>query len=354
MPSPVHVTVKDEATSVTPPSVHIPATPPHGGVTTISRRPAAIAGILVASSIGLTLAFGGNFTGRNTVTVRISAQGFSPQTVQVTTGTRVKWVNDSPETHTLQSDQLCTRDRRCLSTSALAPGASAILTIAQDFSSGTYSYYSINGQGLEGSITIRTSNNSTPTATTETSMENMELTQPIDAFAANITPPAGQSSSSIASAPNGTDGSASTSTPAALVQTVSSAQSNTETSSVRDDQATTRALMASNETEDPPETSLGNALAGADESSSLRTYADVSGLLPMNPYTVGSNRAQAAAQAASGGSSAKVTGTLHGGAPLRRPLAQPSSGPGLWAVLTGSFLLLFFGTRKLLRKAVIE
>lgn len=99
-------------------------------------------------------------------------------------------------------------------------------------------------------------------------------------------------------------------------------------------------------TEPAPPPAVPDALTMDEEETT--PPADQSDLIPLNPYTVGSGR-----DGNPVAPSATAAGTLHGGAPVPRPLTQPTTGPGLWIVIMGSFGLLFASTRTMLRKRSI-
>jgi plastocyanin len=316
-------------------------------VTRLSRQPAAITGILLAVSIGLTLLFGTDLTsgGQETI-VRITSQGFSPQTAHVNVGGRITWVNDSTAAHTLQSDRLCTRDRHCLLTRSIAPQSSTSLSITEDFSPGSYPYYSITRQGMEGTVMVLASQEPAPPATAKTTkQQNLESVLPLAELAANaVTPPAGggadgSPSSRAGLPPPSSARSAASSRPADL-------DADSPTSLLRD--GPLPPLDATWGAPDP---------ATQESSSAQRSRADVSALIPSNPYTINSTRTHPfdeegnPIKPGSGSSLSKKSVTqLHGGAPVRRPITQPSTGPGLWITIVGAFGLLFLSTYRLLRK----
>ncbi|MBI5156327.1 hypothetical protein HZA45_03585, partial [Candidatus Peregrinibacteria bacterium] len=78
----------------------------HAGV---SRRPAAVVGILLALSLGSVFVYSGNSSSLPAdvtdqgMIIRITEKGFEPPTVAVLAGTRVTWKNDTQIPHVLSS-----------------------------------------------------------------------------------------------------------------------------------------------------------------------------------------------------------------------------------------------------------
>jgi plastocyanin len=294
----------------------------HPTLTQISRQPAAIVGMLLASTIGLSLAFGWSAGSKHqSVTVHITAKGFEPSIIQADADATLTWVNDTSFTHTLQSDQLCTRYQECFITDAIAPGSSTRLALSDAFSTGTYTYYSINQRGLEGSLTITSRRTEAPRTTAQAIPQgNVQPTVPMSKSSAAPIRPQQRSSQAV------------------------NMMDPDDTSAL--DGFSDEENLASLEDEmfEPSEDTRVEDPVDSPEAPSH----DQSNLLPLNPNTVGSHRTTQPPSA--GTSSAKGGESLHGGAPLRKPITQPSTGPGLWAVITGSAGLLFFGTRKMLRR----
>ncbi len=339
---PVHIVEKPKQ-SPTPPveQTHPPR------MRRLSREPAAVVGMLLAISIGASLFFG---LDRGTeTTVRITETGFSPKAVTVTAGGNVRWINETNRPQVLQSDALCTRNQECFSTRSIAPKESATLTITSDFDAGTYSYYSINTQGMEASITILADKAGTKTAGTRTTaQQNLAQAAPFGSSAQSsvASSGAGQSSSMFSHA-----------------GTVAFAVPSADEDGFVD---ITSVLTGNDETTPsgnlPPTTGMPNSSPSGAPSSDGRRQPDRVAQLPVNPYTVNSNRthpfdAQGKPVTAGGSSSSvkSVKGaktTLHGGAPL--PITQPETGPALWITILGALALLFFVTRNVLRKVNFE
>ncbi len=306
----------------------------------LSRQPAAIAGMLLALSIGLSLFF--SFDGEPEIMVRITEQGFSPQAITVAAGNTVRWVNQTGRPHVLQSDGLCTRNQECFATRSIGPDESATLTITPDFSAGTYAYYSINTQGMEASITVRARGTATtPTAAGTRTRQNLAQAVPFGASSQRSSGPAGTGSFAAAFS-----------------------QANPMAFAFPDDDAGDDAFVniASVLTEGAG-SSQPPLYAAADnrdsfpsgDSSSASRAADRVTQLPVNPYTVTGTRTHpfdAEGKPITAGANSSAKSVLHGSAP--RPLSQPSTGPALWITLSGTFGLLFIATRHLMKRAYIE
>jgi len=312
-----------------------PSNPPH--MQRLSRQPAAIAGMLLAISIGLSFFFGMD---RGTKTsVRITENGFSPKTVTVTAGNEITWTNETDRPQVLQSDALCTNNQGCFSTQSIAPGASETFTLTSDYEAGTYAYYSITTRGMEASITVLADNaGTTPVAVNAAAKQNLAQAVAFEnGTQSSIATSAGKSSSALSRS------SAKTSLPFA-----------------NEDAPTDIPSFLAGDEPPPSDHSVGGEQDDLPFDASFSSSGSRSGStqlaeLPVNPYTVNSTRThpfddQGKPVAGNSSSSAKGTkSTLHGGAPL--PITQPSTGPALWITIAGTFALLFFVTRKMLQRA---
>lgn len=130
---------------------------------TISRKPAAIVGMLLVLGFGIVFFHGvdGLITGQvsnqgNRKTIMITAQGFSPQTIEVEHGETLVWVNEDTASHAVVSSSLCSNTGFCLQTAPLAKGGQGTFTITPDIPSGSYSYGSSANASMKGSIEIIT------------------------------------------------------------------------------------------------------------------------------------------------------------------------------------------------------
>lgn len=130
---------------------------------TISRKPAAIVGMFLVLGFGALFFYGldGLMTGQvsnqgNTKTVTITAQAFSPSTIEVEHGQTIVWINQDVATHAVLSSTLCSNTGFCLQTAPLAKGGQGTFTITPDIPSGTYSYSSSTDPLMKGTIDIVT------------------------------------------------------------------------------------------------------------------------------------------------------------------------------------------------------
>ena len=303
-PVPVHSAVPAE----------VPGEPDMPGAPTqsLTRQPAAIAGILLVISFGMAIFYGrsallGSDT-PDTVTIRIAETGFVPQGVSIPQGGTVTWINETDQPQALASNELCTTDRICLSTSPIAPGGTASLGISGDFAPGAYPYYSTASQNLEGILTVLADANAERRLGAQT---NLETTLPPDEGTSSST---FSEISSIAPEPD----------------FIALADASSSSANMDPPPAQGGVLLI-----DPPEDTSGNGEeAGESSSSSSSLSVGPSAGLPTNPNTVGGTRPNTPA----------APGTLHSGAPL--PISQPETGPGLWFAGLMALGLLFLLSRK--------
>lgn len=330
-PLPVHVAEK--------PKLHpTPAWEPvhQPRVRRLSRQPAAIAGMLLAISIGFSLFF--RLDRGSEVTVRITEQGFSPHSITVTAGGVIRWINESGRTQVLQSDAPCTANDQCLSARSIAAEDSATLTITPDFNAGTYGYYSITARDMEASFTVLSDNTESKSVSMNSdTQQNLAQTVPFGNASQSSAPPAGSAQS------------------ASVVS-----QADTMAFALPQDDAGEFVDITSLFTDNAGSADDSFALpddatpSGSSSFSSRNTGGGAP--LPINPYTVNGTRTHpfdaAGNPVTAGGNSSSSKGRLHGGAP--RPIAQPSTGPALWITLMGSFGLLFLATRHLMKRTYVE
>ncbi|ALM09739.1 MAG TPA: hypothetical protein DEB30_00930 [Candidatus Peribacter riflensis] len=330
---PIHIVEKPKSEEI-PPSQKPPPR-----VRRLSRQPAAVAGMLLAISVGLTFFFGMD-SGETPTVIRITSDGFSPQTITVTPGSDLTWTNESARSHVLQSDTLCTQDRECFVTPAIAPGETAHLTITDAFAPGTYSVYSISAQGMEGSITVLAAQpGKRPTAKTAIG-QNLAQAAPFTGGGTGSAPASSAPASSAASF---------MSAPSGGIPVDPSPTAGNEFVDL------TSLLSAGNLPpldDDVDDFSALNPFGSGAASSANTSAPRPSAALPVNPYRVNATTAhpfdEQGNPVAPGSGSSSSKSVLHGGAP--RPIAQPSTGPGLWVTILGTFGLLFFATHRALRR----
>lgn len=340
-PLPVRVTERSAATS----PVGVPRS-----ATVVSRQPAALAGILLAVTVGLAIFLGSDGDAGGTHTVHITSQGFTPQHVSVAGGERITWVNDSTTTHVLQSNDLCSGDRHCLVTQTIAPGAETSLTISDAFAPGTSTYYSIALQGLTGTVTVL------PSAGTASGKPVADAADKINVTATSLPLQGERPSEGDNTEEKRLKFRDDNQNLRAALPYEDAALSS---SSFPPAASSSRSAQASAWDGGAPPTALSANDGGAPESATpFDTVADAaedlpssaSALIPVNPYTVGNRALDASGKPLAGnGASSKGKTTLHGGAPAR-PLSQPSTGPETWIVVLGSLGALGFLKRKELKK----
>ncbi|PIQ76639.1 hypothetical protein COU78_05075 [Candidatus Peregrinibacteria bacterium CG10_big_fil_rev_8_21_14_0_10_49_24] len=125
---------------------------------TVSRRPAAVFGILLV--VGATTLFyqgvqnlTGQLAGENK-TIEITEEGLIPLEISADRGETITWLNKRQVPQYIISDTLCAGNGDCLNTPTLFQGDSANYKIPQDVADGTYTYFSPTDPNLTGTITI--------------------------------------------------------------------------------------------------------------------------------------------------------------------------------------------------------
>lgn len=129
--------------------------------TVISRRPAAIVGMVIVLTIGFTFFKGvDNLTGQLATpsgpSIIISDSGVLPKILQVEHGQTIRFINNSDTSHQIASNTLCSDTGFCLQTNLLERGQSDVFSITPDMQSGTYEYTSLVSGDIRGSIQIIT------------------------------------------------------------------------------------------------------------------------------------------------------------------------------------------------------
>lgn len=126
----------------------------------ISRRPAAIVGMLAVIGIGITFFQGVNgLTGQlasGSSMIRITESGLEPSRLEVEHGQTITFRNDTDVPHILESDTLCSDTGFCLLTSTLFQGDTDNFTITPDMRAGSYAFASVIDSTLAGDIVIVT------------------------------------------------------------------------------------------------------------------------------------------------------------------------------------------------------
>ncbi len=125
---------------------------------TVNRFPAAVLGIIAIAGIGFFVFDGMNVllgqTTTNAQDVRISENGLEPDTVKVTAGESIRWINDSSIPHILASDELKNGDGELFETIAIFPGSDYVFNVPAEVPAGTYAYVSRTSPSVNGSIEV--------------------------------------------------------------------------------------------------------------------------------------------------------------------------------------------------------
>mgnify|MGYP003394123893 CR=1 FL=1 len=255
----------------------------HAGAKSVSRRPAAIVGILLALSLGAVLVNSRSAPGLSAdvstgtgsvqtgIVITISEKGFEPPTMTVMPGDRITWKNTTQIPHVLSSETLRGSDGKPMALSPIFPSAQGSFDIPVSAAPSTYNYISETDK-ISGAIVVVTQSASSA-----------------------------QAASSAAQVQSSTPAS----TPAATVPA----------------------------TQD----------SGSQASSESPASVNQASLLPTNPHTVGSpgNVAPPAGQ-----TSNKVPLMATVSKKGYKPYQTPAAGPTLWIVVSLSIGALFFVTRR--------
>ncbi|TSC58982.1 MAG: hypothetical protein Greene041619_163 [Candidatus Peregrinibacteria bacterium Greene0416_19] len=248
----------------------VPVRPPG-----FSRRPAAVAGILVTLGIGYVFFSGmrgltgqvAADAGASPVRIAITSSGVNPRQATVRPGQSIIWTNTQSLPHILQATDLKDSSGNALYTRAIFPGSEEQFTVSPSQPAGTYSYASITAQDVTGEIVVTGSaaiSASTPSAPA--------VTGGLGGVDDVVIPRGGPSRGGRTAGDT----------------------------SARD---------------------IPDAVAPAADPYSTDPAPSQEALIPRNPYTVDSTRARASSK-------------QEPGAPAPpRPFRQPSTGPELWLVL---------------------
>ena len=270
----------------------LPQTPkPEMQTTTISRKPAAIFGMLAVLGSGFLFFRGvdGLVTGQVAAppesgpTVHITASGFSPKVVEVEHGQTITWVNDTAKQQVIQSKTLCSNTGFCLETKALAKDEKGAFSITPDIPAGSYAYGAPTDAGLKGTINLTTTATEKYVDVTSIAMNALAGKPPLNPEVSGLPP--------LPSTPNGD----------------------------------------------------ANPLNGD------------AGDIAQNPYTVGKEKAvpdtAEKQQTKADASQEKLKQKLQNG---KGPKHSPQSGPGIWMTVILSGAVLWYSVRKSLRAIVRE
>ena len=281
----------------------------------VSRRPAAIAGMLLV--VGAAFIFyrgvdglAGSLGSSSALLVHITESGLDPEEILVRPGDTITWINDQSIPHILESDTLCDSVGSCLHTATLFTGESDSFTVSEDIPLGTYEYFSTTAESIVGTIVI-----SGAGASESSSSETV--------------PPLKESA---------TTDTVSNSMPIVAKQT-SGTDTHTQTQQV----VTAR---------------TGNAARPQGKTSVVRaeTTEENQAMIPRNPYTVDSSREHPFDESGTPVASLFDEGGDTGGSDSqafqdgRGPLRNTESGMGTWIIVGASIVGLWLVTRRALRK----
>jgi plastocyanin len=141
-----------------PVAVHTPSQMAH---TRVTRTPAAVAGILMASIAGFVFFEGvsilrGQIAESGSVVVRITPSGFEPVEINADPGDTIEWVNEHTVPQVLGSVEICDEEGFCFSTNAMATGEKWAYDIPLTLAQGSYTYSSLTTPALAGNILVGT------------------------------------------------------------------------------------------------------------------------------------------------------------------------------------------------------
>lgn len=316
---PVRVTVRESAA-------------PAAAQKTISRRPAAVAGVLVVMGMVLSVYGGADLfpaqTGTTLVDTKknvivITDAGFNPSTLTVSQGDTITWENKAAIPHILSSDTLATTDG-LLTTPVIFTGSTLSVTLTKDAKVGPHAYISMTST-LSGSIIVKAA------VAEKSSVSSAKKSDAVSSLSSS----AGISST----APIAVVPSSSSSVAAVVATSVSSAQP-----------ILPPAPMG---TQAPPSPLPGQMIGSGPQVPVIPTTPV--GAIPRNPY------AQQNVAAPVVGSQA--LSSLHAGAPLKssrpavtkhKPTSQPGSGPAETGILVAiSLVALLIVSRKALSRGAM-
>ncbi len=310
---PVRVTVRTQAAS------HTAAAQPcvQSDMVSVSRRPAAVAGILLSGGVLLSL-YGASdlFLGQtlpestSDAVVTITTKGFEPSMVRVQPGKSITWKNNGDIPHILTSDTLETTDG-LLDTSPIFTGSTLTVQISESAKTGTYTYESLTSS-FSGAVLV-TADDAQAGGTVSSAVSSVQ--QP-------VIPTTAVSSSSAA----------------AIVSSVSSSS----------------AAPQNTWTAPSSRAAAGDSPFPAQVNAPQVPVIPVTptGLVPRNPYALNrtGNPAPIEPATVAGQRSSVRSGSssLHAGAPIKehKPVSQPQTGTGEWLVALVGLVSLALVTKK--------
>jgi plastocyanin len=165
------------------------------------RTPAAFIGVVLFLVIGFVL-FKGNadFSGQLTeadMDIMITPTAVDPQTVTITAGQTVKWINKSGIPQILESSTIFMPNGEPFKTTAIFPDAEFTFTIPEGVPAGTYDYESTTSAMITGEIVVEAAMPAALPA--ENQQSSASETMPVSSVAPVQMPVSVSSAASIAS-----------------------------------------------------------------------------------------------------------------------------------------------------------
>lgn len=124
----------------------------------VSRKPAAIVGITIATIIGAMLTFDLEDMRGQVVEekiIRITTTGLEPLVLAVSPGETITWVNEQEIPHYLLSDTLCENiNENCMTTETAFSGQEIAYTIPSTVPNGAYTYFSPTDGTIVGTLSV--------------------------------------------------------------------------------------------------------------------------------------------------------------------------------------------------------
>jgi plastocyanin len=185
------------ADTLSRPAQAVDAVMPQGAVI-VSRKPAAIVGILVVLAIGYSLLQGiggllGQLTTEDKVLVRITAQGFNPTSITVKPGQKIVWRNEDSIPHIIYSDKIQVGQNESFQTSPIFKNGEAEFVMPLEIAKGEFPYASRTKAEFTGIITVEipatvSSSVSEPKSSAPSAQSSRESSSSSEAFSYPPTP----------------------------------------------------------------------------------------------------------------------------------------------------------------------
>lgn len=286
----------------------------------------------------------------STVTVHITNTGVEPATLLP--GQSLTWQNDSSLPHIFASDTIKDEKGEPLYTSAIFPGTSLTVSFAPGQLAGSYTYVSRTASDVHGEITLAAATSSGFRSSTSTILggtDDFSLFNDSSQGNTSVVSRASSASSVTAQysssdfAPAGFTSSVDANGKTVYVAVKSSVSSVTSSSTKSSQSSSKTAAVSSSPLLAGFSLPKGNDGSATDGNSSI-----ASGVIPTNPYAVGSDRDHPYDQFGT-----RTGDPLHSGAPLNqgpKPLSQPATGGDLWLVILLSLITIGVGSSWMMRR----